>query len=88
MPRASRSFDKLLDVELPVSISFGVSQQPLKDFLKLTSSIVELNRGVSESVEVLVNNWLGPRREVVVDGNYAVRNQQSVSRQERLRNLR
>jgi len=89
-PRASRTFDLLLDVELPVSISFGKTQLNLKDVLKLTTgSIVELNRGVSEPVEVLVNHWLVARGEVVVvDGNYGVRIQQIVSRQERLRSLR
>lgn len=88
--RGSRTFDLLLDVELPVSISFGRTQLNLKDVLKLTTgSIVELNRGISEPVEVLVNHWLVARGEVVVvDGNYGVRIQQIVSRQERLRSLR
>jgi len=86
----SRTMDLLLDVDLPVSISFGKTQLPLKDVLKLTTgSIVELNRGVNEPVEVLVNHCLVARGEVVVvDGNYGVRIQQIVSRQERLRSLR
>jgi flagellar motor switch protein FliN len=86
----SRTMDLLLDVELPVSLSFGRSQVPLKDVLKLTTgSIVELNRGVSEPVDVLVNQCLIARGEVVViDGNYAVRIQQIVSTQERLRSVR
>ena len=43
--------------------------------LKLTSgSIVELNRAVLEPVEVIVNNCVIARGEVVVvDGNYGVR---------------
>jgi flagellar motor switch protein FliN/FliY len=82
--------DLLLDVELPVSISFGRTQLPLKDVLRLTTgSIVELNRGVSEPVEILVNHCLIARGEVVVvEGNYGVRIQQIASRQERLRSLR
>ena len=47
----------------------------MKDVLKLTTgSIVELNRGVNEPVEVLVNHCLIARGEVVVvEGNYGVR---------------
>jgi flagellar motor switch protein FliN len=86
----SRTLDLLLDVELPVSISFGKTQLPLKDVLKLTTgSIVELNRGISEPVEVLVNHCLVARGEVVVvEGNYGVRIQQIASRQDRLRSIR
>jgi flagellar motor switch protein FliN/FliY len=82
--------DLLLDVELPVSISFGRAQLPMKDVLKLTSgSIVELNRGVNEQVEVLINQCLIARGEVVVvEGNYAVRIQEIASREDRLRSLR
>jgi flagellar motor switch protein FliN/FliY len=80
----------LLDVDLPVSISFGKAQLALKDVLKLTTgSIVELNRGVNDQVEVLVNQCLIARGEVVVvDGNYGVRIQEIASRQDRMRSLR
>ena len=87
-PRAN-SIDLLLDVELPVSISFGRAQLPLKDVIKLTTgSIVELNRSVSEPVEVIVNNCVIARGEVVVvEGNFGIRIKQVISRQERLRTL-
>ncbi len=86
----SRQFDLLLDVELPVSVSFGRAQLALKDVIKLTTgSIVELNRAVSEPVDVIVNNCVIARGEVVVvEGNFGVRIHQVVSRQERLRTLR
>lgn len=86
----SKTFELLLDVELPVSVSFGMAELPLKDVIKLTTgSIIELNRTVSEPVEVVVNNRVIARGEVVViDGNYGVRIQHIVSRQERLRTLR
>ena len=85
----SRQIELLLDVELPVSVSFGRAQLPLKDILKLTSgSIVELNRPVAEPVEVIVNNCVLARGEVVVvDGNYGVRINEVISRKERLRTL-
>ncbi len=86
---SSRTLDLLLDVDLPVSISFGKTSLPLKDVLKLTTgSIVELNRGVNDHVEVLVNHCLIARGEVVVvEGNYGVRIQEIVHRQERLRSF-
>jgi flagellar motor switch protein FliN/FliY len=85
----ARTLDLLFDVELPVSVSFGRAQLPLKDIIKLTSgSIVELNRAISEPVEIIVNNCVIARGDVVViEGNYGVRIQQVISRQERLRTL-
>lgn len=79
------TFDLLLDVELPISVSFGRALVPLKDVLKLTTgSIVELNRDLGDPVEVIVNNCVIARGEVVtVDGNFGVRIQEVVSRQER-----
>ena len=87
--KPATAFDLLLDVELPVSVSFGRSLVPLKDVLKLsTGSVVELNRSISEPVEVIVNNCVIARGEVVViEGNFGVRIQQVISRQERLRTL-
>ena len=84
------TMDLLLDVELPVSVSFGKTEIPMKDVLKLTTgSVVELNRGVNEPVEVLVNHCLIARGEVVVvEGNYGVRIQQIISRSDRLRSVR
>lgn len=88
-PAKPGSLDLLLDVELPVSVSFGRAQLMLKDVIKLTTgSIVELNRALSEPVEVIVNNCVIARGEVVViEGNYGIRIKQVVSRQERLRTL-
>jgi flagellar motor switch protein FliN/FliY len=88
-PLNSRTFELLLDVELPVSVSFGRAQVQLKDVLKLTTgSIVELNRSILEPVEVIVNNCVIARGEVVVvEGNFGVRIHHVISRQERLRTL-
>jgi flagellar motor switch protein FliN len=86
----SRTMELLLEVELPVSVSFGKARLPMKDVLKLTTgSIVELDRGINEPVEVLVNHCLIARGEVVVvEGNYGVRIQEIASRKDRLRSLR
>ena len=81
--------DMLLDVELPVSVSFGRTQMALKEVIKLsTGSIIELNRTITEPVEVIVNNCVVARGEVVViEGNYGVRINQIVSRADRLRTV-
>lgn len=86
---AARNLDLLLDLEMPVSVSFGSTRLALKDVAKLTSgSVIELNRCVSEPVEIIVNNCAIARGEVVVaNGNFAVRVQQVLSEQDRLRSL-
>jgi len=79
----------LYDVELPISVSFGRAHLPLREVLRLTSgSIVELNRAIAEPVELIVNNCVVARGEVVVvEGNYGVRILQIVSQNERIRTL-
>jgi flagellar motor switch protein FliN/FliY len=88
--QSAKTLDLLMEVELPVSVSFGRAQLPLKDVLKLTTgSIVELNRTVEDPVELIINNCVIARGEVVmVEGNYGVRIQEILSRQERLRTLK
>jgi flagellar motor switch protein FliN/FliY len=83
----SRTFDLLLDVALPVSVSFGKTSLQIREVLKLnTGSIVELNRFVNDPVDVIVNDCVIARGEVVVvDGNYGVRISQLATREDRLR---
>ncbi len=81
----SKTFDLLLGVHLPVSVSFGKTTMMVKEVLKLTTgSIVELERQVNEPVDIIVNNCIIARGEVVVvGGNYGVRVREIVSREER-----
>jgi len=90
MAPASRTFELLLDVELPVSVSFGRTALKLQDAIKLiTGSLIELDRGLSDPVELLVNNFVIARGEVVVvEGNYGVRITEIVSQKERLQQTR
>lgn len=83
----SKTFDLLLEVALPVSVSFGRTSLQIREVLKLnTGSIVELDRFVSDPVEVIVNDCvIGHGEVVVVDGNYGVRINQLASREDRLR---
>ena len=88
--RVFNTLDLLLDVEMPVSVSFGRTQVRIQDILKLiTVSIIELDRAISEPVEVIVNNCVIARGEVVVvEGNYGVRINEVMSRQQRLQESR
>ena len=65
----------LLDIELPVTLRFGCREMLLKDVMELTSgSVVELDRRVREPVDLLIDNKLIARGEVVlVEGNYGLR---------------
>ena len=85
----AQNLDLLLDLEMPVTISFGATRLPLNEIAKLTTgSIVELDRTIGEPVELVVNNRSIARGEVVVvEGNFAVRIKQVLSRQDRLQSL-
>jgi flagellar motor switch protein FliN len=67
--------DMLMHVQVPVSVSFGGTQIRMKDLLNLsTGSVVELDQGLHDNVEVRINDRLIARGEVVaVDGYYGVR---------------
>jgi flagellar motor switch protein FliN/FliY len=82
----SRTFELLLDVELPVSVSFGRATLRISEAMNLVSgSLVELDRALTDPVELLVNNSIIARGEVVVvEGNYGVRLTEIVSHLERL----
>lgn len=78
--------DRLMDLELPVSVALGRAVLPIQDVLKMTSgSLVELDRHVGEHVELLVHGTVVARGEVVsIKGNYGLRIREIISRQERL----
>ncbi len=69
------NLDTLMNIDLPVSVSFGTAEMALADVLRLTTgSIVEFNHLLSEPVNIVVNNCLVARGDVVVvDANYGVR---------------
>jgi flagellar motor switch protein FliN len=87
---AMNALNLLLDVELPVSVSFGCARLRMREVLKLiTGSIIELDRSISEPVDVIVNNCVIARGEVVVvEGNYGVRINEVMSRRKRLQETR
>jgi flagellar motor switch protein FliN len=87
---SSQNIDMLLDVDLDVSIELGSSMLSIKRILELApGSIVELDRMAGEPVDLLVNNKVVAKGEVVViDENFGIRIVSLVSPQERIRSLR
>jgi flagellar motor switch protein FliN len=83
------NIDMLLDVELPVSVSFGHSEMLLKDVLKLgAGSVIELNKSVNDPVTIIVNQKPIAKGEVVmVEGNYGVRILEVESKADRILSL-
>jgi flagellar motor switch protein FliN/FliY len=78
-PEAQPGFSKtagiLMDLKLPVRILFGSRSMRLNELLKLSSgSIVELDREPDDTVELLVNDRVIARGQVVdVQGCYGIR---------------
>lgn len=78
----SRNIDVLMNVSLAVSAELGRCTMRVSDVLKLgKGSIVELDRLAGGPVDVLVNNRLVARGEVVaVDDRFGVRVTEVVAR--------
>lgn len=83
------NIDRLLEVEMDVTVRFGRTDVPLRDVVRYgVGSMIELNRSVDEPVELLVNNYPFARGEVVViDGYYGVRVTEIGSEEDRSRTL-
>jgi flagellar motor switch protein FliN/FliY len=67
--------DLIMDVNVQVSVELGRSVMQVRDVLALgPGSVVELDKHAGEPVEVVVNNKMVARGEVVViDENFGVR---------------
>jgi len=79
----------LLDIPLKVTVELGRTQKQIKDILELSQgSIVELDKLAGEPVDILVNNKLIAKGEVVViDENFGVRVTDIVSPWDRIQKL-
>jgi len=79
----------LMDVQLPVSIRFGETEMVLEEVVKLgIGSVIELNSGIDQPVELVVNNRTLARGEIVtVDGFYGIRITEITSAGERFKSL-
>ena len=86
----ARNLNMLLDIPLQVAVELGRTKRSVKEILELSGgSIIELDKLAGEPVDILVNNRLIAKGEVVViDENFGVRITDILSQAERLNNLR
>ncbi|MGY8765859.1 MAG: flagellar motor switch protein FliN [Nitrospinaceae bacterium] len=83
------SLDLILDIPLTVTVELGRSKMLINDLLQLgQGSVVELTKLVGDPLEVLVNNKLVARGEVVVvNEKFGVRLTDIVTPMERVKSL-
>ncbi len=80
----------LLDVELEASLRFGCREMPLGDILGLgPGDVVQLDRHVSDPVDLIVGDKIVARGEVVlVNGNFGLRVTEVAAPRKRLESIR
>ncbi|HEY0828390.1 MAG TPA: flagellar motor switch phosphatase FliY [Bacilli bacterium] len=88
-PSDNTNLNLLLDIPLKVTVELGRTQKLIKDILELSQgSIIELDKLAGEPVDILVNNKLVAKGEVVViDENFGVRVTDIVSQWDRIQKL-
>jgi flagellar motor switch protein FliN/FliY len=86
----SNNLNMLLDIPLQVTVELGRTKRSIKEILEFTQgSIIELDKLAGEPVDILVNQKLIAKGEVVViDENFGVRVTDIVSQEDRIRNLK
>ncbi|WP_078554661.1 flagellar motor switch phosphatase FliY [Bacillus alkalicellulosilyticus] len=86
----SNNLNMLMDIPLQVTVELGRTKRSIKEILDIAQgSIIELDKLAGEPVDILVNQKLIAKGEVVViDENFGVRVTNIVSQEERLKNLR
>jgi flagellar motor switch protein FliN/FliY len=79
----------LLDIPLKVTVELGRTSKQIKEILELSQgSVIELDKLAGEPVDILVNNKLIAKGEVVViDENFGVRVTEIVSQWDRIQKL-
>jgi flagellar motor switch protein FliN/FliY len=86
---AENNISFLLDVPLLISVELGRTRMLIKHVLNLgAGSVVELSKLAGEPVDLLINNKLVARGEVVViNENFGVKIIDIISPEQRIRNL-
>ena len=89
-PAADLNLDVILDVSVSLSLEVGRTRIPIRNLLQLNQgSVVELERGAGEPLDVFVNGTLIAQGEVVVvNDRFGVRLTDVVSPAERIKRLR
>ena len=83
-------FELLLDVELEASLRFGCREMVLSEILDLgPGDVVELDRHVSDPVDLIVGDKIVARGEaVLVNGNFGLRVTEVAAPRKRLESIR
>jgi flagellar motor switch protein FliN/FliY len=86
----SANLGLILDIPLAVSVELGRTQMLVNDLLKLgQGSVIELSKLAGETLEILANQKLVARGEVVViNEQYGIRVTEIISPMERVEKLR
>ncbi len=86
---ANKNIDFVLDIPLQVTVQIGSTRMLIRELLQLgQGSVIELNKLAGEPMEVLVNNKLVARGEVVVvNEKFGIRLTDVVSPNQRIQQL-
>ncbi len=86
----SRDVEFLLDIPVEITVQLGTTRMLIKELLQLgQGSVVELDKLAGEPMEILANNRLIARGEVVVvNEKFGVRLTDIISPSERLTQLK
>ncbi len=89
-PPLPRGLELLLDIELEAALRFGSREMPLGEILELgPGDVVQLDRHVSDPVDLIVSDKIVARGEVVlVHGNFGLRVTEVAAPQKRLESIR
>ncbi len=87
---ASKNIDFILDIPMSVAVYVGSTKMAIRDLLQLAQgSVIELDKLAGEPMEVMVNNKLVARGEVVVvNEKFGIRLTDVISAAERVQQLR
>ena len=86
---ANKNIEFVLDIPLHVTVQIGSTRMLIRELLQLgQGSVIELNKLAGEPMEVLVNNKLVARGEVVVvNEKFGIRLTDVVSPNQRIQQL-
>ncbi|NGZ08343.1 MAG: flagellar motor switch protein FliN [Nitrospira sp. LK70] len=85
-----KNIDFILDIPMSITVYVGSTKMAIRDLLQLSQgSVIELDKLAGEPMEVMVNNKLVARGEVVVvNEKFGIRLTDVVSAAERVQQLR
>jgi len=89
-PPFQEGLDFILDIPLQITVELGRTSMLIHDLLKLgQGSVIELPKATGETLEIMANQKLIARGEVVsVNDNYGIRLTEIVSPMERVKRLK